>query len=113
LPESRRGFANGGSIWTRFVYVNFSDAWRSRLNVCLFRSGLSENQSTTAPGSGAKSNASLPQKSASIAAAAMTVLPAPVVAVSENDEFSRLLGFLKFSRARFRFWSTSSTACSW
>ena len=48
-----------------------------------------------------------------IAAAAITVLPAPVVAVSENEEISRLSGFLKFSRARLRLARTSSTACSW
>lgn len=65
------------------------------------------------PRSGSKSKVSLPQNNASIAAAAITVFPAPVVAVSENDEISRLSGLLKLSRARFRLTRTSSTACSW
>lgn len=93
--------------------MNFSEACRSRLKVCLFKFGSSENQSTTAPGSGSKLNASLPQNSASIAAAAITVFPAPVVAVRENDEISCLSRFLKLSRARFRLARMSSTACSW
>ncbi len=76
------------------MYVNFSDACMQSVARLLVQVGSSENQSTTAPGSGSKSNASLPQNSASIAAAAITVLPAPVVAVSENDEISRLSGFL-------------------
>jgi hypothetical protein len=94
LPGSRRGFAKGGSIRTRFAYVNFSDACMRRFRVCSFRLGSSENQSTTAPGSGSKSNASFPQNNASIAAAAITVFPAPVVAVSEKDEISCFSGLL-------------------
>ena len=55
-----------------------------RARDCSFRAGSSENHSTTAPGSPVKSNSSLPKNSDSITAAAITVLPAPVVAVSEN-----------------------------
>ena len=42
------------------------------------------NQMTTAPSSGSKSKSSLLQNSGSMTATAMTVLPAPVVADSDN-----------------------------
>ena len=111
LPGSRRGLANGGSMCTRFEYVNFSEACLKPVERLLVQArvvGEPEHDRTRVRRRSRTS--SLPQNSASIAAAAMTVLPAPVVAVSENDEISRLSGFLKFSRARLRLARTSSTA---
>lgn len=49
-----------------------------RLRVCSFNAGDSDSHSTTAYGSGSNANASSPKNNASMAAALMTVLPAPV-----------------------------------
>ena len=60
-----------------------------RMRDCSLRDGSSENQSTVAPGSGSKSNSSDPKKRASMTAAAITVLPAPVVAAKAIKNFAK------------------------
>ena len=83
FPGRRDGSENVVSIIRRRESRSLA-ASCNRARDCSLRDGSSENHSTTAPGSASKSNSSLPKKSASITAAAMTVLPAPVVAVREN-----------------------------
>jgi hypothetical protein len=84
LPGSSFSWLKVFSITTRREWAIRSAASIRRNRVCSLSDGSSVNHSTTAPGSGSKSYSALPSNSASITAAAITVLPAPVVAVSEK-----------------------------